>query len=226
MKGKTALIAGASGLVGNELLHILLEQAEYERVQALVRRPLGKKHPKLVEVITDFDKLGEDQEPFKVDDVFCCLGTTIKKAKTREAMYKVDVDYPLKIAKMAQQNGATHFLLISSMNAHSNSRIPYSKMKGILEEKVKDIPFKRISIIRPSLLLGNRSEFRLGEYTASKIFRGLSFFLKDSWKSHFGIEAKTVAQAMYHIAQLDNQGITTYSASSIEDIAKNRKIDK
>lgn len=219
---KSALIAGASGLVGNELLHILLREEGYERVYALVRRPLGLQHSKLTEVLCDFDKLDEVQNYFQAQDVFCCLGTTIKKAKTKEAMYRVDVEYPLAIAKLAQKKGANHFLLVSSMNADPRSKIWYPKMKGDLEEKVKGIPFHAISILRPSLLLGNREEFRLGENAAAKIFKGMSFLLSDSWKSKLAIEAKSVAKAMFRVAQMDNKGVAFYSAISIEEIAQAR----
>ncbi|WP_077211943.1 oxidoreductase [Bacillus dakarensis] len=217
---KTALIAGASGLVGSELLQILLQAEEYEKVYALVRRPLGLQHSKLTEVLCDFEQLEGVQDYFQVHDVFCCLGTTIKKAKTKEAMYKVDVEYPLAIAKLAQEKGAHHFLLISSMNANPRSKIWYPKMKGDLEEKIKEIPYQAISIFRPSLLLGNREEFRLGENAAAKIFQGMSFILKDSWKSKLAIEAKSVAKAMCRVAQMDNKGVAVYSAASIEEIAR------
>jgi uncharacterized protein YbjT (DUF2867 family) len=221
MNEKTALIAGSSGLVGNELLHIILNSNEYEKVYSLVRRPLGIEHPKLVEVICDFDNLDSVEEYFKVDDVYCCLGTTIKKAKTKDAMYKIDVEYPIAIAKLAHSKGANHFLLISSMSADSKSRIWYSKMKGELEEKLQTIPYNSISILRPSLLLGNRKEFRLGEKFASKIFYGLSFLLKDSWKSQFGIEAKTVAEAMHNITKAGITGTTIYPSNKIAEIARN-----
>ncbi|MDF2536112.1 MAG: oxidoreductase [Bacillales bacterium] len=221
MKEKVALIAGSSGLVGNELLHIILNSKEYEKVYSLVRRPLGIEHPKLVEVICDFDNLNAIENFFNVDDVYCCLGTTIKKAKTKEAMHKIDVEYPIAIAKLAHSKGATHFLLISSMSANSKSRIWYSKMKGELEDKLQAIPFNSISILRPSLLLGNRKEFRLGEKFASNIFYGLSFVLKDSWKSQFGIEAKTVAEAMHTIAKAGIKGTTIYPSNKIAEIVSN-----
>ncbi|PLS17450.1 oxidoreductase [Bacillus sp. M6-12] len=223
MKGKTALIAGASGLVGNELLHLILKGQGYEKVYSIVRRPLGVEHPKLIEVVCDFDQLEEIQEYFDAEEVFCCLGTTIKKAKTKEAMYKVDVEYPLTMAKLAQKKGSNHFLLISSMNANSKSSLWYPRMKGILEEKLVAIPLDSISIFRPSLLLGNRQEFRLGEYAAAKVFQGLSYLLKDSWKSRLAVEAKTVAQAMYYAAQMDKKGVSIYSADIIEDLAGNNR---
>jgi uncharacterized protein YbjT (DUF2867 family) len=156
---KTALIVGSSGLVGSELLQILLKGNDYHKVYALVRRPLDLKHPNLNEFICDFDRLEDMQDYFAVEDLYCCLGTTIKKAQTQEAMYKVDVEYPITIARLAKEKGANHFLIISSMNANPNSFLSYPKMKGELEERLKRISFESLSILRPSLLLGDRKEF-------------------------------------------------------------------
>jgi uncharacterized protein YbjT (DUF2867 family) len=217
--GKTALIVGSSGLVGNELLHLLLWGMEYDKVTALVRRPLGVKHPKLEQVICNFDQLEDADNYFNVDDVFSCLGTTIKKAKTKEKMYKIDVEYTLAVATLAQKKEVKHFLYISSMNANIHSSLWYSRMKGKLEEEIKHIPFNILSIFRPSLLLGNRSEFRLGERVAEKLFHILTFLFPSSWKSRVAIEAKLVAEAMYQVAQLDNTGVLTYSSNLIEEIA-------
>lgn len=219
MKGRKALIAGASGLVGKELLLLLLEGQAYEKVYALVRKPLEIDHPKLVEVICDFEKLIEVQHFFEVQDVFCCLGTTIKKAKTKEAMYKVDVEYPIAIANLSLAKGAEHFLIISSMNANPKAVFWYPKMKGELEEALKRIPLKSLSIFRPSLLLGNREEFRLAESVAAVMFRRISFLLKETWRSKLAMEAKTVAQAMYAVAQKQEQGVALYEASAIDTIA-------
>jgi uncharacterized protein YbjT (DUF2867 family) len=218
MKKKKALIVGSSGLVGSELLQLLLKGNEYEKIYALVRSPIGVEHPKLVEVICDFDKLEFVQEAFAVDDVFSCLGTTIKKAKTKEAMYKVDVEYPLAIAKLALKSEVNHFLFISSVGANPKSMMWYLQMKGILEEKLIAVPFHKISIFRPSLLLGNRKEVRLGEKVSEKLFRGLSFLIKRSWRSRLAIEVKTVAQAMYKVAQEDNEGIAIYSSNAIAEL--------
>lgn len=218
MAGKTALIAGATGLVGNELLQFLLKEKEYEKVVALVRRPLAKNNPKLDEIIVDFDKLEDNRESFAVDDVFCCLGTTIKKAKTKEAMWKIDVDYPVAIAKLASSQGAKKFMLVSSMNADPNSPIFYSKMKGKLEEAIKQIPFESTSIFRPSLLLGNRQEFRLGERAAAAIFKKMPFLFAGPLKKYRAIEGKTVASAMYKAAQENKPGITIYPSEQIQKI--------
>ena len=218
MAGKTALIAGSTGLVGNELLQYLLNGKEYDKVIAIVRRPLEKKHPKLDEKIVDFDKLEEYKESFVVDDVFCCLGTTIKKAKTKEAMWKIDVDYPVAIAKLASSQGAKKFLLVSSMNADPNSPIFYSKMKGKLEEEIIQIPYESTSIFRPSLLLGNRQEYRLGERAAAAIFSKVPFLFAGPFKKYKAIEGKTVASAMYRAAQVNRPGVTIYPSEEIQEI--------
>lgn len=218
MAGKTALIAGSTGLVGKELLQNLLNGEEYEKVIAIVRRPLENDHPKLEEKLVNFDKLEDDKEIFAVDDVFCCLGTTIKKAKTKEAMWKIDVDYPVAIAKLASSQGAKKFLLVSSMNADADSPVFYSKMKGKLEEAVKQVPFEATAIFRPSLLLGNREEFRFGEKAAAAIFTKMPFLFAGPLKKYKAIEGKTVAGAMYSAAQANKPGVTIYPSEQIQEM--------
>lgn len=220
LKRKNALIAGASGLVGNELLNILLQEPDYDKVYAFVRRPLGIQHPKLIEIICDFDCLEDVKDFFAVDDVFCCLGTTIKKAKSKEAMFRIDVQYPLQLAKIAHKKGAQHYLLVSSMNANPKSLFWYPRMKGMLEKDLKDIPFEKLSILQPSLLLGDRKEFRLGESIAIKLVHFLAGVLRRPLSSRLAIEAKTVAKAMYNIAQKDWRGIRVFSSEQIETEAK------
>lgn len=220
VKEKTALIAGATGLIGNELLHKLLETSEYKQVNALVRNPLKMNHPKLKEVIVDFDHLNEYKQYFAVNDVFVCLGTTIKKAKTQEAMYKVDVDYPVEIGRIAKEAGAKHYLVVSSMNADRNAKLFYPRMKGELEEKVRHLNFEHLSIFRPSLLLGNRGDFRLGEEMAAVLFKGLKFIFTGPLQKYRAIEGKTVAKAMYKVAQEKEQGKVVYALEEIEKIAK------
>lgn len=186
----------------------------------LTRRPLNLAHPKLKEVICNFDRLDEVQEFFNVNDVFCCLGTTIKKAKTKKAMYKVDVEYPIAIAKLAIGYAAKHFLIISSMSANKNSFLWYPKMKGILEDELKSLSFETISIFRPSLLLGDRIEYRLGEKVAGKLYHWLSPLIPHSWKSRLAIEAHTVAKAMFLAAKYNKKGINIYESRAIEEIMK------
>lgn len=216
----TALIAGATGLIGNELLHRLLDGQHYDRVIALVRSPLSLKHPKLIEIIVNFDRLETIEHHFAVDDVYCCLGTTIKQAKSQEAMHKVDVQYPLTIAKLAHAQGAAQFVLVSAMSADADSRIFYSRIKGELEQQIREIPFKSISIMQPSLLLGDRKEFRLGERIAAIIFPALSFLLVGPLAKYRAIRGSSVAQAMYRIGLQGTSGIHVYSSEMIASIAR------
>lgn len=218
MNKKKALIVGSTGLVGKALLQILLDADEYEEVIALVRSKQQINHPKLRMVVTDFDKLQTMKEYFKVDDVYCCLGTTIKKAKTQEAMLKVDQEYPLTVAKLASEKGAKQFAIITAMGADPNSTIFYSRMKGEVEKQLVTIPFRSIHIFRPSLLLGNRTEFRLGESVGAIFMKGLGFLLIGPFKKFKAIKDVTVATAMYKAMQIEQVGVNIYPSEKIEQI--------
>lgn len=218
--GKKALIAGATGLIGSHLLHLLLHNETYEQVIAIVRSPLPIKHPKLIEQVVDFDKLEENPSLFAVDDVFCCLGTTIKKAGSQEVMYHIDVDYPYNIATLAQQHGAKQFLLVSAMGASPSSSIFYSRMKGELEQKLSKLPLPSISIIRPALLLGERKEFRLGERLGAVVTKGTAWLMVGALRKYKAIEGKKVAAAMFKISQLNKSGIHIYSNDQLHEIVQ------
>ncbi|MBG9733464.1 oxidoreductase [Paenibacillus alvei] len=224
LNGKRALIAGASGLIGRELLNILLQSDTYDQVYAMVRRPLETKHPKLTEIVCSFDQLEQVAEQLAVDDVFCCLGTTIKKAKSKEAMYQVDVHYPTSLAKLSKEQGARHFLVVSSMNANMKSPFWYARMKGMLEEQLQHVSFEALSIFRPSLLLGERHESRLLEDLSSKVIRSLFSLLGRPIPSRLAIEAKVVALAMFHVANEKRVGVAIYSSNQIEAIASSTSI--
>lgn len=219
MEGKSAILVGASGLVGGELLSLLLNGEEYSKVIVLGRRSLNLKHPKLDEIIVDFERLDQYKESIRVDEVFCCLGTTIKKAKSKEAFKKVDVDYVLGIARIAKEMKVEKFLIVSSMGANQQSAIFYSKMKGLVEESLKEIGFNYLHIFRPSLLLGQRQEVRSGETAAAFLSKGLSFLLVGRLRKYKPIQAKVVAKGMYNAAQSTNGGYHTYMSDEISDIA-------
>ena len=219
MVGKSALLVGASGLVGGELLNCLLISPEYKKVIILVRKPLGLKNSKVEERVIEFDDLALYKDCFKVNDVFCCLGTTIKKAKSQDAFKKVDVEYSLKIARLAKEMGAEKFLVISSMGANPKSPVFYSRMKGLLEQEIKEIGIRSTHIFRPSLLLGNRKEFRLGESVSAFLTEGISFIFVGSLKKYKPIAAKTVATGMYKAAQRKSEGIYTYLSAEIAEMA-------
>lgn len=219
MVGKSALLVGASGLVGGELLNCLLSGQEYSKVLILVRKTLGVKHPKLEERTIEFEDLARYEDLFKVNDVFCCLGTTIRKARSQEAFKKVDVEYPLEIARLAKEMRAEKFLIISSMGANPKSSLFYSRMKGLLEQRLKAIGLNSLHIFRPSLLLGDRKEIRFGESVSSFLTKGISFVFVGALKKYKPIDAKTVAIGMYKAAQSNAVVIHTYLSNEIAEIA-------
>jgi uncharacterized protein YbjT (DUF2867 family) len=200
MQKRTAVLYGATGLIGKQLVRYLLESPEYSRVTAVVRRPLHLRHPNLQEVVADFDQLEKYSDLMAGDDIFCCLGTTMRKAKTKEAFRRVDFDYPLQIARIAKRNGAQKFLLVSAIGANKHSPFFYNRVKGELEEKLAEIGFPQLLIFRPSLLLGDRKEFRLGEKSAILLSPILSLFLIGPLQKYRAIDAKQVAYAMYRSA--------------------------
>ena len=188
---KTALISGATGLVGSFLVKMLLEDGNYNKVKILVRKPIDLNHPALEQIIYDYEK--PDFEKLKADDVFCCLGTTIKKAGSREAFTKVDYEYPLQIAQATKDSGAQNFSIVTAIGSNSKSKIFYNKVKGEVEEKLQEIPFQSLHIHRPSMLLGPRKEFRTGEEVGKVIARLLWFLFP---KRYRGIHASQVAGCM------------------------------
>jgi len=200
MGGKTAIIIGATGMVGKQVLEHLLASSVYQKVIAVTRKPITA-HEKLKNLVVDFDKLTSALKDIKADDAFCCLGTTIKQAGTKAAFHKVDYTYNFEFAHTLKQNGCQHFLLISALGAFPKSLVFYSRVKGLLEKDITALEFPRLSIIRPSLLLGDREENRLGENLASRFFPLVSPFLRGGLRAVQPIHGKDVAQAMFNIAQ-------------------------
>jgi uncharacterized protein YbjT (DUF2867 family) len=166
---KTALIAGGTGLIGIQVLELLLSSDKYKQVIALTRKDLNS-HPKLVQV--KFQETPLQLEPtWRIDDVFCCLGTTMAKAKSKEKFYRVDFTYPLELARASLALGAQQFLIVSSLGAQKNSLFYYNRVKGEIEEAVSRLGFLCVHIFRPSLLLGDRAETRSGEQVAKFFYR-------------------------------------------------------
>ncbi|MEH7255662.1 oxidoreductase [Neobacillus niacini] len=215
---KTALILGATGLIGKELVKIISESDQYEKIRLLVRKSIEINDERFEIHIVNFDELHEYSELFQVNDVFCCLGTTIKKAKTKEAFRKVDYEYPLEAAKLARVNGVEKFLLVSAMGADANSRIFYNQVKGKLEESLKRLNLPSLQIFRPSLLLGKREEFRLGEKVAEKASGFLNFIMIGPLLPYRGIQAEKVADAMVVVAQSTINGTTVYPSHKIDQM--------
>jgi uncharacterized protein YbjT (DUF2867 family) len=210
-----AVIAGASGLVGRECLDLLLER--YETVTALVRRPLGFTHPRLVERRMEFDKLGTIEIPAQAH-VFCALGTTIKKAGSEAAFRKVDFEYALLLAKRAAAAGGARFMLISSVGASAQSKNFYLRVKGELEDAVRGLPLDGIHIFRPSFLMGDRTEPRSGEKLGIAMARVLQFALLGPLRKYRPIRARVLARAMVNAAQ--THGIQIYHYDEMVTLAR------
>jgi uncharacterized protein YbjT (DUF2867 family) len=219
MEIKSALLVGASGLVGGHCLQFLLEESSYTRVVVLVRRPLSITHDKLVQHVVDFSELETLGECLIADDVYCCLGTTIKKAGTKEAFRKVDFDYPIKLAALAQHLGANQFLIVTSLGADPHSRIFYNRVKGEVEEAIRKISFITINIFHPSLLLGERTEHRIGEKAGAFIMSGLKYVLVGPLRKYRAIQARDVAKAMVQVAQKNLKGVNIFDSNQIQEIA-------
>lgn len=203
--GRTAWITGASGLVGSFLLKRLLAAPEYERVVALVRRPLGVSDPKLEQREVDFTHLAGLDLP-KPDDVFCTLGTTIKKAGSKEAFRRIDYDIPLMLAERAVTLGAKQFLLVTSVASDSSSPNFYLRVKGDLEAAVAALPFESAHFFRPSFLAGERRESRPAERIGIGFARAFEFLLFGPMRIYRAIDAEQVAASMAARALRDEPG--------------------
>lgn len=217
-QGKTALVVGATGLVGSHLLSLLVEDEFYSKVKVLARHRPEINHPKVEVIINDFQDLQSSSHHLRADDIYCCLGTTRKKAGSKEAFYKVDFHYPLEIAKITQQQGATHFFLVSAMGADVKSNIFYNRVKGEIEVAISTIPFQSINVFRPSLLLGHRKERRMGESIAKWFSLLFAFMFVGPFKKYKPIHAQTVAQGMLKIARQELDGFYIFESEQIKRI--------
>lgn len=220
---KTALLIGATGLVGRQLLPQLLEHPAYGKVKVFVRRPLELEHERLEERLTDFGDLASQREHFRGDDLFSALGTTIAKAGSKEAFYKIDHDYNLEAARLAKENGAAQMLLVSSVGADPDSLFFYTRVKGELEEAIKDLGFWAYHIFRPSVLLGDREELRPAEALAARLTLGFDRLTGGSvLKGYRPVEGATVAAAMIQAAQRIQPGVHYYPSHHIHQLAEEK----
>jgi uncharacterized protein YbjT (DUF2867 family) len=209
-----ALIAGTTGLVGNLLLGELLGSDAYDRVIALSRKPLAHSNPKLVNRVIDFDNLAAYAHELKADDIFCCLGTTIRQAGSQAAFRKVDHDYPLQLARLTKEQGASQFMLVTAMGSDKSSSIFYNRVKGDVEEAIAQVGFESYHIFRPSMLLGERIEQRKGESVGKKVMVALDFLIPKKYKA---IEATRVARGMYRVALQRQAGRHIHDSAELQD---------
>ncbi|MDN3575580.1 oxidoreductase [Chitinimonas viridis] len=209
---QTTLIAGATGLIGRHLAKLLAHDPTYGQVHALVRRPTGLTEGKLVEMLVDYEQLDAITLP-RIDTVFCALGTTIKTAGTQAAFRRVDLDYVLAIARLARERGAQHCLVVSSLGANAGSRVFYNRVKGEMEAGLQALGYPRLSLFRPSVLIGERPEFRLGE----KIAASLGGLLPSRLKPIAGAD---VALAMHACAKQLGTGVRIIESAEIRQLAR------
>ncbi len=212
---RTALVAGASGLVGGHLVRHLLDARAWSRVVTVGRRPLDLAHPKLEQRTVAFSQLSDGPFP-QADDAFCCLGTTIKKAGSEEAFRRVDVDLVLAFARAAAARGARQFLVVSALGADARSRIFYNRIKGEMEREVARLGFEAVQIVRPALLLGSRDEDRPGERASQVVLGPLARLMLGPLRKYRPIEGDTVAAALVAAAQLHRPGVHVYESDALQ----------
>lgn len=218
----TAWIAGGSGLVGGCLLRELLAATEYDRVVAVSRRPLGLDLPaRASELVADFSALSSLPVSGPADDAYCCLGTTIRRAGSREAFRDVDHRAVLAFAWAARRAGAKRFFLVSSLGADAASRTFYLRVKGETEEALDVLGFGTLAVFRPSLLRGPRRESRPGERLSSVVLAVAEPLLLGRWRKYRAIEAVVVARAMLRCSfGRGDRGRLTYESDEIQDLGR------
>jgi uncharacterized protein YbjT (DUF2867 family) len=216
--GRSVLLLGATGLVGRECLRLLIADPGVSRIVVLVRRPLADdvSSAKVRTEVVDFQTLAARPELFKVDQLFSALGTTIKQAGSEAAFRTVDFEYPLMAARMGVEQGARHFLLVSAVGAASASRIFYNRVKGELEDALRSLSYRSVTVVRPSLLLGDRTPARLGE----EVGKRLSWLVPGKYKP---VAAAAVAAVLVQSAQEDQPGMHIIESNEIRELAAGRR---
>tara|TARA_B110000438_G_C15676292_1_gene590349 strand:+ start:233 stop:892 length:660 start_codon:yes stop_codon:yes gene_type:complete len=215
---KTALIFGSTGLVGSNLLTLLIKDDYYTAIKIFVRSKVNINDPKVEIINLDFNKLNEYSHLIKGDDCFFCIGTTKKQTPNNDEYRNIEYNFPVNIGKIAKNNNVRSFMYVSSLGSNPNTKNTYLKNKGEAEEFLKKLNFSQLSIIRPSFLLGDRKEFRLGEIIGKTIFKKLSFLFQGSLRKFRAIESKNVAKAMIVISKNNYQDIY-FDSRYLQDIS-------
>ena len=224
MSGKTALIVGSTGLVGRELLNVLLKHDYYSKILLVGRRSPGIKDNRIEEITVNFDRLVDYSDQISANDYYCCIGTTMKQAKTKEAFFRVDFTYPMELAKIAKADPKFEkFHLVSSYGAYSESGLFYNAVKGQLEEAVKHLNIKTLHIYQPSLLLGYRPDFRIWEELAKIASSILSFFIIGTRLRFWAIKGSEVAEAMFFVSKSEETGLHIHKPLEMKKIAAKKE---
>jgi uncharacterized protein YbjT (DUF2867 family) len=211
---RTAILAGATGLIGSHVLQLLLKDPAYDQVIALTRKPLLWDDPKLKDTVVDFENLKDAADVLKGDDVYCCLGTTMKQAGSKEAFRKVDFEYPVSLAKSTKAQGARQFLLVTALGSDKNSSIFYNRVKGEVQEAIQTTGFEAYHIFQPSMLLGPRTDTRAGENIGQAVMKTLDFLIPKKYKA---IEFAKVARAMVALAKENRKGIFFHESGALQN---------
>jgi uncharacterized protein YbjT (DUF2867 family) len=222
MYRKTAIVLGATGLIGQHLVQELLQNEFFSKVRILVRRPLNLNHPKADVQVVNFNDEKDIAARIDIGDViFCCIGTTRKKVKGNRTEYrKVDYDIPIIIARLGIQHGFNQFLIVSAIGANPVAANFYLQLKGCIEEDVTALPFESIHIFRPSILLGKREEFRFGEQIGQGFMKAISFLLLGGWRKYKPIAAADVAKAMVAAANKEIAGVHMYEYDEMQKLIR------
>jgi uncharacterized protein YbjT (DUF2867 family) len=215
-------LLGASGLIGGHLLRLLADDSSVGEVRAFVRRPLGiTLAAKVREIVIDYDDPATYRDHVGADDVFCCLGTTMKKAGSKEAFRKVDFEAPVAIARASHATGAGKYLIVTAVGADAKSGVFYNKVKGETEQALRELEFPRgLEIFHPSMLLGDRTESRPAEHVAAAVMRVTKPLFSGGLKRYRAIEAADVARAMLTASTRDEPGVHVYEGQSLFDLAQ------
>ena len=216
---KTALLFGASGLVGSHVLNQLIRNNNYSKIKLFVRSSIDISDPKIEIILTDFNNLKKHREDIKGDDCFFCIGTTKQNSPDKNEYKRVELEVPKQIAQIAKSNSVNSFVFISSGYADPKSSGDYLKFKGQVEEELKKLNFPKLGIMRPSFLLGDRKENRIGEKIGIFVFKLLSPLFLGPLKKMKPIHSATVAKAMIAITQNDNSQII-FESNEISEIIK------
>ena len=216
---KTALIFGSSGLIGNELFKNILLNNSYDKIKVFVRSIPEINNPKVEIIKTDFFNLEQYKDKIIGDDCFFCIGTTKKDTPDKEEYRRVEYNIPVNVAKIAKANSVKSFYYVSSIGANPNASSNYLKNKGQVEGELKNLNFSKLAIIRPSLLIGNRKSFRLGEVIFTPVMNTLTLFAFGSLKKYKPIKIQNVVKAILHISKNVSDKIV-FESDELERIAK------
>jgi uncharacterized protein YbjT (DUF2867 family) len=217
--GFKVIIVGASGLIGGHLLSILISSDDISEIKLLVRNKIGVVSPKVEEVVINFDEINQYSSIITGDIIYCCIGTTKSKTPDATNYRRIDLEYPLNLAKIGVENGVSQFHVISSLGANSESKNAYLKLKGELEKELKKLNIQSLHIYQPSFLDGNRKENRPLEKIMLPIWKLINPLLLGPFENYRSIQASDVAKAMINQSKKELKGIFTYPSKQIKELA-------